>query len=118
MATAAICEPGALTRSDVLVILTVAVGLSYQQAAGVCGCQIAAIESWVSQAWREISRASQDDSLRTKEKTRRAAVGNLVGTPSIGLTAAAPLGFAGTNGSVTECADPVLGEACSSASLL
>ena len=51
-------------------ILTVAVGLSYQQAAGVCGCQIAAIESRVSEAWREMSRALQDASLgRTRMLT-------------------------------------------------
>ncbi|MGC1351895.1 MAG: sigma factor-like helix-turn-helix DNA-binding protein [Xanthobacteraceae bacterium] len=49
-------------------ILTVAVGLSYQQAAGVCGCQIAAIESRVSEAWRDISRALQDASLGRKRK--------------------------------------------------
>jgi RNA polymerase sigma-70 factor (ECF subfamily) len=43
-------------------ILTVASGLSCQEAAEVCGCHIAAIESRVSEAWREISRALQDDS--------------------------------------------------------
>jgi RNA polymerase sigma-70 factor (ECF subfamily) len=41
-------------------ILTAASGLSYQQAAEVCGCQIAAIESRVSRAWRELSRALED----------------------------------------------------------
>jgi RNA polymerase sigma-70 factor (ECF subfamily) len=51
-------------------ILTVAGGLSNQQAAGVCGCQIAAIESRVSEAWREMSRALQDASLgRTRMLT-------------------------------------------------
>lgn len=51
-------------------ILTVASGLSNQQAAGVCGCQIAAIESRVSDAWREMSRALQDASLgRTRKPT-------------------------------------------------
>lgn len=51
-------------------ILTVASGLSNQQAAGVCGCQIAAIESRVSEAWREMSRALQDASLgRTRKPT-------------------------------------------------
>ncbi len=38
-------------------ILTVASGLSYQQAAEVCGCGIAVVESRVSEAWSEISRA-------------------------------------------------------------
>jgi RNA polymerase sigma-70 factor, ECF subfamily len=38
-------------------ILTVASGLSYQQAAEVCGWGIAVIESRVSEAWSEISRA-------------------------------------------------------------
>jgi RNA polymerase sigma-70 factor, ECF subfamily len=37
-------------------ILTIASGLSYQQAAEVCGCGIAVIESRVSEAWSEISR--------------------------------------------------------------
>ena len=51
-------------------ILTVASGLSNQQAAGVCGRQIAAIESWVFEAWREMSRALQDASLgRTRMLT-------------------------------------------------
>jgi RNA polymerase sigma-70 factor (ECF subfamily) len=51
-------------------ILTVAGGLSNQQAAGVCGCQIAAIESRVSEAWREMSRALQEASLgRTRMLT-------------------------------------------------
>jgi RNA polymerase sigma-70 factor (ECF subfamily) len=45
-------------------ILTVASGL----AAEVCGCHIAAIESRVSEAWREISRALQDDSPGRKRK--------------------------------------------------
>ena len=68
-------------------ILTIASGLSYQQAAEVCGCGIAVIESRVSEAWRDISRALKDASARTKEKARRPAVGNLVGTPSVCLTA-------------------------------
>ncbi len=38
-------------------ILTIASGLSYQQAAEVCGCRIAVIKSRVSEAWLEISRA-------------------------------------------------------------
>ena len=38
-------------------ILTVASGLSYQQAADVCGCGIDVIESRVSEAWSEISQA-------------------------------------------------------------
>jgi RNA polymerase sigma-70 factor (ECF subfamily) len=38
-------------------ILTIASGLSYQQAAEVCGCGIAVVESRVSEAWSEISRA-------------------------------------------------------------
>jgi len=38
-------------------ILTISSGLSYQQAAEVCGCGIAVIESRVSEAWSEISRA-------------------------------------------------------------
>jgi RNA polymerase sigma-70 factor (ECF subfamily) len=51
-------------------ILTVASGLSNQQAAGVCGCQIAAIQSRLFEAWREISRALQDVSLgRTRMLT-------------------------------------------------
>jgi RNA polymerase sigma-70 factor (ECF subfamily) len=59
-------------------ILTVASGLSCQEAAEVCECHIAAIESRVSEAWRRLSG--------TKEKVRRPAVGNLV-RPSTGLTA-------------------------------
>ena len=38
-------------------ILTIASGLSYQQAAEVCGCRIAVIKSRVLEAWLEISRA-------------------------------------------------------------
>jgi RNA polymerase sigma-70 factor (ECF subfamily) len=38
-------------------ILTIASGLSYQQAAEVCGCGTAVIESRVSEAWSEISWA-------------------------------------------------------------
>jgi RNA polymerase sigma-70 factor (ECF subfamily) len=38
-------------------ILTIASGLSYQQAAEVCGCRIAVIKSRVVEAWLEISRA-------------------------------------------------------------
>ena len=38
-------------------ILTIASGLSYQQAAEVCGCGIAVIKSRVLEAWLEISRA-------------------------------------------------------------
>jgi RNA polymerase sigma-70 factor, ECF subfamily len=38
-------------------ILTIASGLSYQEAAEVCGCGIAVVESRVSEAWSEISRA-------------------------------------------------------------
>jgi RNA polymerase sigma-70 factor, ECF subfamily len=49
-------------------ILTVASGLSYQQAAEVCGCRIAAIKSRVSEAWRELSRALRDASLRRKRE--------------------------------------------------
>jgi RNA polymerase sigma-70 factor, ECF subfamily len=49
-------------------ILTVASGLSCQEAAEVCGCHIAAIESRVSEAWREISRALQDASPGRKRK--------------------------------------------------
>jgi RNA polymerase sigma-70 factor, ECF subfamily len=41
-------------------ILTIASGLSYQQAAEVCGCGIAVIESRVSEAYREISRALRE----------------------------------------------------------
>jgi RNA polymerase sigma-70 factor, ECF subfamily len=41
-------------------ILTVASNLSYPQAAEVCGCGIAVIESRVSEAWSEISRAFAD----------------------------------------------------------
>jgi len=37
-------------------ILTIASGLSYQQAAEVCGCRIAVIKSRVSEAWLELSR--------------------------------------------------------------
>ena len=43
-------------RREVL-ILTIASGLSYQQAAEVCGCRIAVIKSRVLEAWLEISRA-------------------------------------------------------------
>jgi RNA polymerase sigma-70 factor, ECF subfamily len=38
-------------------ILTIASGLSYEEAAGVCGCGIAVIESRISEACREISCA-------------------------------------------------------------
>ena len=38
-------------------ILTVASGLSYQQAAEVCGCGIAVIKNRVAGAWLEISQA-------------------------------------------------------------
>ena len=38
-------------------ILTIASGLLYQQAAEVCGCRIAVIKSRVLEAWLEISRA-------------------------------------------------------------
>jgi RNA polymerase sigma-70 factor, ECF subfamily len=38
-------------------ILTIASGLSYQQAAVVCGCRIAVIKSRVLEAWLDISRA-------------------------------------------------------------
>jgi hypothetical protein len=41
-------------------ILTIASGLSDQQAAEVCECQIAVIESRVSDAWLEISRALRE----------------------------------------------------------
>jgi RNA polymerase sigma-70 factor (ECF subfamily) len=44
-------------------ILTIASGLSYQQAAEVCGCGIAVIESRVSEAWSELSRAFREASL-------------------------------------------------------
>jgi RNA polymerase sigma-70 factor, ECF subfamily len=49
-------------------ILTVAGGLSYQQAAEVCGCHIPAIESRVSKAWQEISRALLDAATGRKRK--------------------------------------------------
>ena len=67
-------------------ILTVAVGLSYQQAAGVCGCQIASIESRVSEAWRDVAGFA-GRLVRTNERAHRSAVGNLVGPPGTGLTA-------------------------------
>ena len=38
-------------------ILTIASGLSYQQAAEVCGCRIAVVKSRVLEAWLEITRA-------------------------------------------------------------
>ena len=41
-------------------ILTVASGLSCQQAAEVCECEISMIESRVSEAWREMSRALRE----------------------------------------------------------
>jgi RNA polymerase sigma-70 factor, ECF subfamily len=47
-------------------ILTVASDLSYQQAAEVCGCGIAVIESRVSKAWREMSRALREASPARK----------------------------------------------------
>jgi RNA polymerase sigma-70 factor, ECF subfamily len=40
-----------------VLILTIASGLSDQQAAEVCGCGIAVIESRVLEAWSELSRA-------------------------------------------------------------
>jgi RNA polymerase sigma-70 factor (ECF subfamily) len=43
-------------------ILTVASGLSCQQAAEVCECQISMIKRRVSEAWREISRALREAS--------------------------------------------------------
>jgi RNA polymerase sigma-70 factor, ECF subfamily len=43
-------------------ILTIASGLSYQQAAEVCGCGITVIESRVSEAWSEISQALREAS--------------------------------------------------------
>ena len=43
-------------------ILTIASGLSYRQAAEVCECQIAVIKSRVSEAWLEISRALREAS--------------------------------------------------------
>jgi RNA polymerase sigma-70 factor (ECF subfamily) len=64
-------------QRDVL-ILTIASGLSYQQAAEVCGCGIAVIESRVLEAWRELSRA-----LREASPGRRAnfASSNLLNWP-------------------------------------
>ncbi len=47
-------------------ILTVASGLSYQQAAEVCGCGIAVIESRVLEAYREMSRTLREASPRRK----------------------------------------------------
>ncbi len=47
-------------------ILTIASGLSYQQAAEVCGCAIAVIESRVSEAWSDMSRALREASLERK----------------------------------------------------
>jgi RNA polymerase sigma-70 factor (ECF subfamily) len=55
-------------------ILTIASGLSYQQAAEVCGCQIAMIKSRVSEAWREISQALQEPS--PGRKTNFASLGD------------------------------------------
>jgi RNA polymerase sigma-70 factor, ECF subfamily len=49
-------------------ILTVAGGLSYPEAAEVCGCHIPAIESRVSKAWHEISRALRDASPGRRRK--------------------------------------------------
>ena len=43
-------------------ILTIASGLSYQQASEVCECQIPVIKSRVSEAWLEISRALREAS--------------------------------------------------------
>jgi RNA polymerase sigma-70 factor, ECF subfamily len=43
-------------------ILTVASGLSYQQAAEVCGCDIAVIDRRVSEAYREMSRTLREAS--------------------------------------------------------
>ena len=40
-----------------VLILTIASGLSYQQAAEVCGCRIAVVKSRVLEAWLEITRA-------------------------------------------------------------
>ena len=47
-------------------ILTIASGLSYQQAGEVCGCEIAVVESRVSEAWREISWALREASAGRK----------------------------------------------------
>ena len=43
-------------------ILTVATGLSHEQAAEVCDCHIDTIKSRVSEAWREISRMKREAS--------------------------------------------------------
>jgi RNA polymerase sigma-70 factor (ECF subfamily) len=45
-----------------VLILTIASGLSDQQAAEVCGCGIAVIESRVLEAWSELSRALREAS--------------------------------------------------------
>ena len=59
-------------------ILTIASGLSYEQAAEVCRCGIVVIESRVSEAWSELSRALREASPGRKTNF---ATSNLLNGP-------------------------------------
>jgi RNA polymerase sigma-70 factor, ECF subfamily len=60
-------------------ILTIASGLSHQQAAEVCECQIAVIKGRVSDAWLEISRALREASPRSKANFASSCLPNGLG---------------------------------------
>lgn len=52
-------------------ILTVASGLSHEQAAQVCDCHIDTIKNRILEAWREMSRMMREASSSDRSKSKR-----------------------------------------------